>query len=313
MKVHYQFNSETSWLYFGLAFLVSFLLLPLFALAAASDALLQDGTEIVANGETLTIADSGVESLTVNDGNFTVDMPNGSAIKVTSANKRTFTVSPDSRVESFECGGSSSILLVKGPPSGSATVTVTITPADSGTCGGGGGGSAGAGAAGGGGGGGGYVAPKKVAVATPAAAAPVLGVAVGLTTNQAQSILDLLASFNADKSILDAVRNVFLGKATAGAVSAPAGAASSITRGLSAGSKGADVKKLQQLLNSDMDTRVAASGAGSPGNESEYFGSLTAKAVQKFQVKYKLAGPGDAGYGFVGPKTRAKLTEIFGE
>src|SRR3989344_1773920 len=77
-------------------------------------------------------------------------------------------------------------------------------------------------------------------------------------------------------------------------------------RSLTIGSKGEDVKRLQQLLNSDLDTRIAASGVGSPGQETEFFGSLSGQAVQKFQVKYGVANPGDAGYGLVGPKTRAK-------
>ena len=49
------------------------------------------------------------------------------------------------------------------------------------------------------------------------------------------------------------------------------------------------------------------------GNETEYFGSLTEKAVQKFQTKYNIAKSGDSGYGYVGPKTRAKLNEVFGQ
>ncbi|MBI2627910.1 MAG: peptidoglycan-binding protein, partial [Candidatus Niyogibacteria bacterium] len=74
-----------------------------------------------------------------------------------------------------------------------------------------------------------------------------------------------------------------------------------------------DVKRLQQFLNSDPDTKITSSGIGSPGNETEYFGSLTEKAVQKFQEKHSLAKPGDVGYGFVGPKTRVKLEEIYSQ
>ena len=73
------------------------------------------------------------------------------------------------------------------------------------------------------------------------------------------------------------------------------------------------MKRLQQLLNSDSDTRVASTGAGSPGSESQFFGALTEKAVQKFQVKYGIAKAGEPGYGSVGPKTRAKLKEVFGQ
>ena len=70
------------------------------------------------------------------------------------------------------------------------------------------------------------------------------------------------------------------------------------------------VKLLQQLLNSRAETKLASVGVGSPGNETNYFGSLTEKAVQRFQEEYNIAGPGDPGYGYVGPKTRAKLNEL---
>ena len=67
---------------------------------------------------------------------------------------------------------------------------------------------------------------------------------------------------------------------------------------------------LQQVLNRDANTMVAAEGAGSPGNETNYFGPATLRAVQKFQEKYGIATVGVAGYGTVGPRTRAKLNEL---
>jgi peptidoglycan hydrolase-like protein with peptidoglycan-binding domain len=85
------------------------------------------------------------------------------------------------------------------------------------------------------------------------------------------------------------------------------------SKGLSRGQTNGDIKALQQLLNSDPDTQVASTGVGSPGNETSYFGSLTERAVQKFQEKYGIAGAGVPGYGYVGPKTRAKLNELFGQ
>ena len=42
-----------------------------------------------------------------------------------------------------------------------------------------------------------------------------------------------------------------------------------------------------------------------------YFGAVTRKAVETFQVKHTIAGPGDLGFGRVGPKTRSKLNYIF--
>ena len=43
---------------------------------------------------------------------------------------------------------------------------------------------------------------------------------------------------------------------------------------------------------------------------SGYFGSLTKKAVQRFQEKYDIAKSGDLGYGDVGPATRAKINQL---
>ncbi len=92
---------------------------------------------------------------------------------------------------------------------------------------------------------------------------------------------------------------------------APASAPTVFTKVLSLGTVSLDVKKLQQLLNQDSDTKIALSGIGSPGQETTYFGALTKKAVGKFQLKYKLIlSDKDPGYGLVGPKTRAKLNEI---
>ncbi len=85
--------------------------------------------------------------------------------------------------------------------------------------------------------------------------------------------------------------------------SQPAQTASyTFTRDLSQGMSGEDVRNLQKVLNSNSATQVASSGAGSPGNESTFFGSRTTAAVKKYQ-----ANNGIVNTGFVGPKTRAAL------
>ena len=76
-------------------------------------------------------------------------------------------------------------------------------------------------------------------------------------------------------------------------------------RPLALGLRHADVSNLQQALKTD-------SSVYPEGLVTGYFGSMTLKAVQKFQGKYGIASPGVPGYGNVGPATRAKLNALYG-
>ncbi|PIQ68275.1 MAG: hypothetical protein COV91_04985 [Candidatus Taylorbacteria bacterium CG11_big_fil_rev_8_21_14_0_20_46_11] len=165
-------------------------------------------------------------------------------------------------------------------PANATTRTFTVTVnADTCTTGGtpGGSGGGGGGSSGGGGGSSGYVYIPPPAEPTSGATPPVPAVSVVVPVTTAVSSTPALPV---------------------------------ITALLNLGKKNADVLTLQKILNSDSDTQIATSGAGSPGNETDYFGPATLKAVKAFQEKYGIAGPGEVGYGNVGPKTRAKLNSI---
>ncbi|HTR19052.1 MAG TPA: peptidoglycan-binding domain-containing protein [Candidatus Paceibacterota bacterium] len=84
-------------------------------------------------------------------------------------------------------------------------------------------------------------------------------------------------------------------------------------RNMGLGSTGADVLKLQQFLNLDGES-IAPSGPGSSGEETDIYGTLTAKAVSSFQMKYAsqvLTPAGlSSGSGFFGTRTRAQADQL---
>lgn len=65
-----------------------------------------------------------------------------------------------------------------------------------------------------------------------------------------------------------------------------------------------EVEKLQTALQLNGVFPVAI-------KPTQYYGDITRTAVEKFQVKYGIAAWYTAGYGRTGPKTRAKLNELY--
>ena len=88
----------------------------------------------------------------------------------------------------------------------------------------------------------------------------------------------------------------------------------SFQKNLKIGDNNQDVRQLQLLLNNDADTLVSTIGTGSKGQESTYFGQLTANAVMRFQQKYRkdILDPSgiSAPTGFIGLLTRNKLNQL---
>ena len=259
--------------------LIVSLISPLIVFAAYDDVQIPSGTTLVlsvaGNNLEFTVNSGLVQSLNVNASSLDITLAPGSAISVNSANRRTFNYQVNRAIASVSCTSDISGLGVSLASSEPSNETVTITPTNN-TCtaesGGAGGGSGG----GGGGGGGGSSAP-----ATPATPA-----------------------VPADTSTQPATPATPAEPATPSSAAQPSPVALLVSpvfnQDLAIGSRGDDVKRLQELLAQDKTIYPEGLATG-------YYGNLTVKAVRAFQEKYGLPSVGR-----VGPATRAKLQEVFG-
>src|SRR3989344_5732181 len=85
-----------------------------------------------------------------------------------------------------------------------------------------------------------------------------------------------------------------------GGSSVPSASCTTFTRNHQQGQSGGVIMAIQKFLNSH-GAQIAASGAGSPGNETSFFGGLTKAAVAKFQAANGISPAA----GYWGPITRA--------
>jgi hypothetical protein len=248
----------------------------------ADDVSLSSGTIINAGGIDMVLgASADLSSLVVNADDFSFTIGAGQTVVITSADRRSITI-PSSGTggtsTSATCESSQSTYTITNPSSGSAA-TVTVTPGSA-TCDS----SSSTTSTPLGGGPSGYSGGSPY---TPAAVVPVTP--------------PTSPSFVPPAVVPPAY------------VYQPLTASYVFNKPLSQGTRHQDIKRLQQLLNSDDDTKVSLSGPGSLGQETDYFGPATVKAIGKFQKKYGIAKPGQIGYGTFGPNTRAKLNALFGQ
>ena len=120
-------------------------LLPTLVFAAFDDVTLTTDTILSVGGYTLNVTGSSavVQSIVVNDSNFSVTLSSGSSIQITSPTYQQLSVDVDTFTTSNNCADNTSVLtLASSGPSGTVTVTPTATicstPASSGDSGNGG-------------------------------------------------------------------------------------------------------------------------------------------------------------------------------
>lgn len=248
---------------------------PFAALAANIEAV--DGANLVLPSDSSQYSLSGnFSSLEINNASFSFNLTEDSNfVEIVSPDKKNLDIGSSALDKTLTCRANDSVLRVNFGPSDTSQ-TVTITP--SGTCGSstGGGGIISSGGGGGGGGGGpAYEAAPSTQTVDK----------VALLKQQIAATQVAIAQKIAEKRV--SVSAVF-------------------TRDLQLGGRGDEIKRLQELLASNAEIYPEGLTTG-------FYGQLTSSAVRRFQLKYGvIKNANELGNGRVGPKTRAKLNEIFG-
>lgn len=260
------------------------LLSPYTILAAAVD--FSDTTLILpSDGSQYNLKSANVTSLDVSGNNFTFVVPGGGSLELTSTDKKKF--DNDQSVTS-ECRTNDSFISFS-VDSGQASKTIKITPGSACTTSStsGGGGSPSIGSSGGGGGGGGG------------------GTASTLPSQTVEKVTGLKQQITALQSKI--AQKLALGPQAQRRFGAVPPAFGVFAKNLSPGQRGEEVKRLQELFSQDKEIYPEGLTTG-------FYGPATLKAVRRFQLKYGIIkNESDLGSGLVGPKTRAKLSEVFGK
>jgi hypothetical protein len=256
---------------------------------AVNELTLQTDTQISAGSETFTVLGNyTVDSITVSPTNFTVTLAPGVHLRISAASRNRIEASQSNTVAAVRtCNDTvSEIELVSNETVNSQTLTITPSTTlctDASQIGGGGG----------------YVAPvvEPVVVATTSAASTSES-----STGSSSSTSDTTSTVSTATSAVTAPV-VTTTVSVAAPVAASTVSSYTFTTPLALGSKEASVTELQKRLTSE--------GVYS-GPITGYFGSLTLAAVKKYQENNGISKAGQAGYGNVGPATRAKLNASVG-
>lgn len=270
--------------------LISFIS-PLVVFAAFNDVQLSSGSTLqITIGSSvldLTVTDGNVQDFNIEGGIIYFTLASGSGLTITSASRTTFNYAIGAATTSFECGSSSSVLSIS-LPNGS-DLSFSVTPNNV-TC----------------------TAPasQNTAVSTPVQSSvtqpeePAVSVSVPEPAPQAVTALaQVQAQVQAPAPATPAV------PATPSEAAKPSPVAQLVSpafnKDLQLGSRGDDVKRLQELLKTDKDVYPEGLVTG-------YYGPLTKAAILKLQMKHGVIKTDrDRGAGRLGPKTRAKVKEVF--
>lgn len=156
----------------------------------------------------------------------------------------------------------------------------------------------------------------SIALTTHKVAAAAVGVAMVfsfafVTPAQAQTVEELTAQINSLLATIAGLQAQLAGM-TGGSTTT---GSYNFTLNHEMGDQGGEVMDIQKFLNAN-GFAVSATGAGSPGNETDYFGSRTKQAVIAFQnanAAAILAPVGlSAGTGYWGPSSRAYANSMGG-